>query len=72
MPKPHMESLLQQAREEQGLSVRQLAYFADTAPSTISRIERDLIAHPAPSLQVRIARVLRCDVGKIFPKEPGA
>ncbi len=65
-----MAATLRTEREAQGLSVRQLAYFADTAPSTISRIERDLIAHPAPSLQVRIARVLRCDVGEIFPKEP--
>jgi transcriptional regulator with XRE-family HTH domain len=64
-----MPSPLRDERKAQGLSMRQLAYFAGTAPSTISRIERDLIADPAPSLQVRIASVLRCDVRKIFPKE---
>lgn len=64
-----MGSPLRQEREAQGLTVRQLAYFAEAAPSTISRIERDLIADPAPSLQVRIASVLRCDVGKIFPRK---
>ena len=65
-----MAATLRTEREAQGLSVRQLAYFAEAAPSTISRIERDLIADPAPSLQVRIANALRCEVSQLFPREP--
>ena len=63
-----MMSLLRTERETQGLSVRQLARFADTDASTISRIERGLIANPAPALQVRIAQALRVPLDRLFPR----
>lgn len=59
---------LRTERESQGLSVRQLARFADTAPSTVSRIERGLIVDPKPALQVRIAHALRLPLDRVFPR----
>lgn len=61
-------SLLRDERERQGLSVRQLARFSDTAASTISRIERGLIEDPRPALQVRIAQALRVPIDRVFPR----
>ena len=63
-----MENKLRTERETQGLSVRQLARFADTTAATISRIERGQIANPAPALQVRIARALRLPLDRLFPR----
>lgn len=63
-----MASLLRTERKAQGISIRQLAYFADTDASTISRIERGLIAEPGPALQVRIAQALRVPLDRLFPR----
>ena len=63
-----MKTQLRTERETQGLSVRQLARFADTTAATISRIERGLIADPRPALQVRIARALRVPLDRVFPR----
>ena len=63
-----MSSRMRTEREAQGLSVRQLARFADTTAATISRIERGLIADPRPALQVRIAHALRVPLDRLFPR----
>ena len=63
-----MSSQLRIERKAQGLNVRQLARFADTTASTISRVERGLIADPAPALQVRIAQALRVPQDRLFPR----
>ncbi len=59
---------VKEEREAQGLTVRQLARFAQTAPSTVSRIESGDIRDPKPALQVRIAKALRVPLDRVFPQ----
>jgi DNA-binding XRE family transcriptional regulator len=55
-------------RVEQGLSLRELAYFAGCSHTTIARLERgDLDV--APALKAKIARALRVPVGDLWSPE---
>lgn len=48
------------------LSQRQLGEMAFTTQQTIWKIERGLIT-PRDSLKIRLAQVLGCKVGELFP-----
>lgn len=61
-------SRLRNERERQGLSVRELAHFADSSPMTISRLERGE-GDVAPAVKARVARVLRVPVGELWPRD---
>jgi transcriptional regulator with XRE-family HTH domain len=59
-------SRLRSERERQGLSGRELAYFAGTSPMTISRLERGE-GDVAPAVKARVARALRVSVEELWP-----
>ena len=66
MPKTHQP--LRDVRTAQKLTLRELAFFAGCAHTTIARLERgDLDV--APALKARIARALRVPVAELFPPE---
>lgn len=59
---------LRDERERQGLSLRELAYFADCSHTTIARLEHGEI-DAAPSLKARVARALRVPVEDLWPRD---
>ena len=63
-------SQLRNERERQGLSLRELARFADTSPMTLSRLERGKGA-VSPAVMARVARVLRVPVEELWPLNSG-
>jgi transcriptional regulator with XRE-family HTH domain len=59
---------LRDARTDQDLSLRQLAFFSHVSHTTIARLERgDLDV--APALKARIARALRVPVSELWTVE---
>jgi predicted transcriptional regulator len=65
LPKPNRA--LRERRQAQGLSQRELGYFADCAHTTIARLEHGDI-DVAPALKARIARALRAPVSELWPE----
>jgi transcriptional regulator with XRE-family HTH domain len=61
-----LAAYLRQAREQAGLSARQLAREAGTTASNISRIESGETATPTPELLKRIADALDLDLAELF------
>jgi len=59
-------SLLRAERERQGLSGKELAFFAGCTPMAISRLERGLGGSAA--LKASVARVLRVPVEELWPR----
>lgn len=53
---------------QQGMTLRDLARFAEIDHSTLSLIERGLIGSPRPGTQARIARALRLPIDRVFPR----
>jgi transcriptional regulator with XRE-family HTH domain len=58
-------ALLARAREQQGLSLRDLAERSDTSYHWLSRIEQGKFTHPAPDRLARLAEVLAIDPVRI-------
>jgi DNA-binding XRE family transcriptional regulator len=65
-----MESVhpLRRQREMQGLTLRELAYFADCSHTAILRLENGTL-DAAPALKARIARALRVPVEELWSRE---
>jgi transcriptional regulator with XRE-family HTH domain len=62
---------LRDARTAQGLSIRELAFFAGCSHTTIQRLENGTL-DVAPALKAQIARQLRLPVGALWsPDEQG-
>ena len=61
-------SRLRRERENQGLSLRELAYFAQVSHTTVQRIELGTL-DAAPSTLARIARTLRVPVSELWAPE---
>jgi transcriptional regulator with XRE-family HTH domain len=59
---------IREARERQGLSARELAYFANCSAMTVSRLERGVSENVAPAVKARIARALRVPVEELWPR----
>jgi transcriptional regulator with XRE-family HTH domain len=66
-----MATRIREERKRQGLTGRELAYFAGCSPMTVSRLERGVTENVAPAVKVRIARVLRVPVEALWPVEGG-
>lgn len=59
-------STVRRARASMGLTLREVAYFAETTEASLSRIERGL-QEPSVTLKVRLARVLGEPLSELFP-----
>lgn len=65
MPPPSLGQVLRQAREAQGLGLRQLAELLETSPSQVSRWEAD--AHlPSSAALLQLVRVLELSPDDLF------
>ena len=62
---------IRQERERQGLTARELAFFAGVSPMTVSRLERGVTVNAAPAVMARIARAIRVPVEELWPAEGG-
>ena len=70
-PETRTMSQLRNERERQGLSLRELAHFADTSAMTVSRLERGE-GEVSPAVKARVARALRVSVEKLWPLNGGS
>jgi transcriptional regulator with XRE-family HTH domain len=66
-PQP-LGELLHSERLRAHLSVRQLAKASGLVPSTVSRLENDLIASPKPDHLQRLAQALEIDVEELYAR----
>ena len=64
------QQTLRQRRIEQGLTLRELVYFAGCSHGTISRLEHGTL-DVAPALKARIAKALRVPVAELWAPENG-
>lgn len=61
-------SQLRREREAQGLSLRELAHFANCSHMTVQRLEIGTL-DVAPATRARIAHALRVPVAELWPQE---
>lgn len=54
---------IRRAREERGLSLREVAEAAPCGLGYLSRLERGLVAYPGPLVLARVARAVDPDEG---------
>jgi transcriptional regulator with XRE-family HTH domain len=60
-------SRLKAARESQGLSLRELAYFAHCSHTTLARLEAGTL-DVSPAMKARISRALRIPVADLWSR----